>query len=210
MAVLFYFCGQARFSPRIIICLGSNIGIIVTMDSWAFYPVFVGTIISIIGWVAFVRREHDAMNPATLSMLAARKRENIRYFRLILWVCGPLFGLTAIFFIAPHLQLPFLTSVLILMVGLEMLVGVFPPVDKMQKMIHEIIAYAMALSMAVAGVMLALSLPRFGWMEWLLVGLMLVCATFAVSRRTAFIFYELGFIFMSHITLVVAALALIS
>ena len=96
------------------------------------------------------------------------------------------------------------------MVGLEMLVGVFPPVDKMQKMIHEIIAYAMALSMAVAGVMLALSLPRFGWMEWLLVGLMLVCATFAVSRRTAFIFYELGFIFMSHITLVVAALALIS
>lgn len=178
------------------------------MNNWAFYPVFIGTIISIFGWVIFVRREHDAANPATLSELAARKRESIRYFRLVLWVCGPLFGLTALLFIAPRLQLPVLTALMLLMVGLEMLVGVFPPTDKHRKTIHEIVAYAMAAVMALTGVMLALSLPRFAWTEWLLVGLLLVCSAVVVSRRTVFIFYELGFIFMSHMTLIVAALAL--
>jgi len=187
----------------------AKVGIIAAMSNWAFYPVFVGTIISIIGWITFVRREHDSTNPVTLSMLAARKRENIQYFRLILWVCGPLFGLTAIFFIAPHLQLPILTALLTLMVGLEMLVGVFPPVDTKQKMIHEIIAYAMAVCMLASGIMLAVWLPHFAWVEWILIGLMLMCAVVALSRRTAFIFYELGFIFMSHLTLVVAALVLI-
>ena len=162
-----------------------------------------------IGWIVFVRREHDRANPVTLSELAARKRESVRYFRLILWVCGPLFGLTAVLFIAPRLQLPVLTALLILMVAFEMLVGVFPPTDKKQKIIHEIIAYAMAVTMLAAAVMFALSLPRFTLAEWLLVGLMLVCAAAAFLRRGAFIFYELGFIFMSHLTLVIAVLALI-
>lgn len=179
------------------------------MNNWAFYPVFIGTIISMVGWVHFVKQKYDK-SPKTLSELAATDAENIRYFRTILWICGPLFGLTALFFMASRINNAVLVYLWAAIVILEILVGVFPPINKPKKLLHEIIAYSMAFLMFCAGILVAVRLDRIAaLLEWLLVGCMIFFAIGGYFHRTRYIYYELGFIFSSHLTLVVAAIALL-
>lgn len=177
------------------------------MDSWALYPVFIGTVISMFGWGYFVLKRYDN-SPKTLSELAAISRENILYFRLILWICGPLFVLTAIFYMAHRLPNQFLLWLWLATVVLEILVGVFPPINQRQKFLHEVIAYSMAAFMFATGAILAITLPGlYGTIEWLLVGAMVIFALAGLLHRNKFVYYELGFIFASHLTMVVATIA---
>lgn len=125
------------------------------MNNWAFYPVFIGTAISIVGWSYFVIKNYDN-SPKTLSELAATTPKNIQYFRTILWICGPLFGITALFYLAPRVNSSLLVVLWLIVVVLEILVGVIPPTSKRKKLIHEIIAYSMAFFMFSAGILAAL------------------------------------------------------
>lgn len=178
------------------------------MNSWALYPIFIGTIISIIGWVHFVKQKYDH-SPKTLSELAATDAENIRYFRIILWICGPLFGLTVMFFMAKRIDDAFLVTLWMAIVVLEILVGVFPPDTKPKKLLHEIIAYGMAFLMFYAGILIALKINGVAAiLEWTLVGCMVIFALGGYFHRSRYIYYELAFIFSSHLSMIVAAVAL--
>ena len=177
------------------------------MNNWALYPVFVGTILSIVLWTRFVLRERAFSENLTLSELAAKR--DVKYFRFVLWLCGPLFGLTTIFYILPRLHSLPTEVLLVVVVLLELVAGIFLPVNKRHKLFHELIAYTMGLCMFVAAVCLALVLPRLGILEAAFSVAMLVCVTGMGVNRRNFIYYEVAFIFISHFTIVTAVVSLI-
>ena len=175
------------------------------MNNWAVYPAFIATCLSMWLWLRFVRAEHDSKAPMTLSELGTSK--NSRYFRAVLWICGPLFGVTILFYIAPRLDNIFVIVPLIGTVALEILTGVFLPRGKVERALHEVSAYGMAFFMLTSVIATALVIPRFAWIQWVLAVLMFSAAFLAIISRNRFIYYELCFIFLSHITILVAALA---
>lgn len=175
------------------------------MNYWALYPAVLGTFLSIILWGLFVSREHTVGRPVTLSELGVER--NVKYFRLILWICGPLFGLTAIFYIIPQLHSAVVSALLLGIIFLELFAGVFLPVNSRGRTLHNIVAYTMGLVMFLGGIGFALVLPRFNLLELAFVFAMFVCSIGMAVHRRHYIFYELIFIFLSHFTIVTAALA---
>ncbi len=177
------------------------------MNEWSFYPVFVGTFLSIVLWLRFVVREHSIGTQITLSELGANRNAN--YFRFVLWLCGPLFGLTAIFYIFPRIGSPLVGLLIITTIVLELLVGMFLPLNKRHKSLHELIAYGMGLCMFASALGLAFTLPRFGWLQAIFVVAMIACAIGMAVNKRHFIFYEVAFIFISHFTMITAAVSLL-
>ena len=140
----------------------------------------------------------------TLSELGTRR--NARYFRLVLWICGPLFGITIVYYLTPKITDLWITFSLIAVVICEIFTGIFLPRSRTGIVLHGIAAYGMAVCMLLGAVGLALSVPSFAWIVWVLTGVMLVCATMATMKHGKFLFYELMFIFLSHASIVVACL----
>lgn len=179
------------------------------MNEWAFYPVIIGTILSVILWLRFIKREYNVSQPGTLSEIAARKEESIRYFRAVLWICGPMFGMTAVFFVAPRSPDQILLAVWLIAVVLEMLVGVFPPISPRMKLAHELIAYAMGAAMFIVVILLAFGSGELAWLQGIMAILMLLFVGASFVDKTRYLHYELGFIFSSHLTMVIAAIDLL-
>ncbi|QQS21651.1 hypothetical protein IPM09_03980 [Candidatus Saccharibacteria bacterium] len=175
------------------------------MNNWALYPVIVGTIFSMILWIKFVLDEHEKGSRLTLSELATQK--NLRYFRTVLWLCGPLFALSTLYYIGPRIGNGYVTLLLITIVELELLVGVVPPRRSYERLAHSIIAYLMGFLMLVATCVFAIVLPRYQLAEAIIGGIMLVVILYGWMRRRDFIYFEITYIFLSHISFVVAALA---
>lgn len=176
------------------------------MSEWSLYPAIIGTCLSVWLWLRFVVRNHDKESPMTLSELGAQT--DARYFRFVLWLCGPLFGITIVFYLGPRIASPWIVYSLVLVVLFEVLAGVFLPRTTRGKVLHGIAAYGMAICMFVSAVGLALSLQALSWALWLLVAAMLVCAIMAGLRHGRFLVYELAFIFLSHISMVAASVIL--
>lgn len=175
------------------------------MNEWSLYPAVVGTLLSILLWTRFVAREYDEKHPMTLSELGTRR--NAQYFRLVLWTCGPLFGLTIIYYLSPKITDAWVIFTLIAVVICEIFTGIFLPRSKRDVILHGIAAYGMAICMLVGAAGLALSVPNSAWIVWILTGAMLACAIMATMKHGKFLLYELMFIFLSHASIVVACLA---
>lgn len=176
------------------------------MYLWPLGILLVGSCISVVGWVLLVRHNYDPLNPGTLSQLSSRDAATFRYFRTVLWVCGPLFAVGGVM-VAYALRSPLLGAVWVITVLLEMLVGIFPAAGR-GKRLHEMFAYGMAVCMMIGAVLAAVLLPRLRLVEWLLVVSMAGCALMAALRSHHFVFYELAYIFTAHLTMIVAAIAL--
>ena len=176
---------------------------------WTFYAVFLGTVGSIIGHSYIAISDHDSKNLKTLSEIAATERQLLIRFRWVALTCSTLLAITIYWFIAPRNHYGLLQS---LAWSLEYLGGilmlVFPAKDKLLEL-HNICAQAMAVGMLalaylflpvlhgdyfVLGLVSALAMTLFG------------IATVLDKRH--FIVHEMSFIFISHITICVAALAL--
>ena len=91
--------------------------------------------------------------------------KNLRHFRFILWLCGPLFAITVLFYIAPRIGHAGVSALFLAVVALEILVGVVPPIGKRNKKLHEAIAYSMGFLMLVSGGLFAIILPRCNMLE---------------------------------------------
>lgn len=127
------------------------------MPSLSFYPVFVGTFISVIGWLYLLRSKYRRSSPRTLSELAVDEGK-LTYFRIVIWVCGLLFAITLILFISPRIKLAFLayTGSFGLVLS-EMLAGVFPARGKFD-LLHNVLSYTMGLCMFFLAIIYAFSL----------------------------------------------------
>jgi len=179
------------------------------MTNWAFYPAFVGTFISIVAWAYLAYKEHLSHLPRTLSELAAEKIEALRYYRTVLWTCGPLFAITTLLFIVPRITHPVLVATACAtIVTTEMVVGVFPA-QRGRITAHDIIAAVMGFAMTAAAYLFAWNLSgNYRVTELTFAILLTILAALTNLDRRRYLFYELPFIFLSHFSILVAALAL--
>lgn len=74
------------------------------MVIWTFYAAFLATLVSIVGLSRMAIKEHDKLQPRTLSELAAAQEPLLNHFRKILWVCGTLFAITVYGYLVPRID----------------------------------------------------------------------------------------------------------
>ncbi|HSX05104.1 MAG TPA: hypothetical protein VLF69_01400 [Candidatus Saccharimonadales bacterium] len=179
------------------------------MPAWTFYPVFVGTIVSMAGLGRIAVTTHDAAAPKALSELAAAEERLLARFRNILLLCGTLFAITVFGFIVPRLAHGSLVAVFgALMIGGELLAAVVPFRGKTLRP-HLLLAHTMGIGMLGLGVSFWVALGgHFAALEAILALSMAACALLTVVDKQHYIVYELAFIFSSHLSIVIAALAL--
>jgi hypothetical protein len=182
------------------------------MQPLSFYTAFIGTVISIVCWINLFVKEHNPKDPLTLSELAASKIKSLRYFRIVLWTCTTLFGITMFFYILPRINNKVSTQLLIVFlfsIICYFLLGVFAARGKVENILHNIFADGIALGGIVGTFILQkyLSSP-YKEAEITLLLAMIVLSILALSDKKRYIIYELQFIFASHFTIIVAALAL--
>jgi hypothetical protein len=179
------------------------------MQPWAFYPAFLGTFISLIGWCYLAVREHDRLNPLTLSEVAATRPDTLQYFRIVLWTCGPLFALTMYFFVVPRIAHGEAIAIAwsLALFG-EIVLGIFPASGKTFRL-HSVLGIVMAFSMLLLTYAFWWAVPGIlKHVEMILALCMsLLIILFTVNRKNI-LFHELLFIFMSHFSILVATIAL--
>lgn len=180
------------------------------MLEFTFYAAFLATLsaITILTYIAW--KEHHPDLPRSLSTLVAQRRQLVNWFRLVTAVVSTLFAVTVYFFIVPKIQYGAALFV-VWTIGWfsDLLLALIPERGTIEKQLHSFFAYTMALVMiAMAGIFIVSFSGGFRILEiGILVG-MLVLAALAQLDRKRFIFYELPFIYLSHISILVAAIAL--
>jgi hypothetical protein len=179
------------------------------MPNWTFYPAFVATVVSIIGLSRLAVKEHDQQSPRTLSELAAAEQRLLVHFRNILVFCGLLFAVTVFWFIAPRTA----NTAWVILAGSLMTVGellasVVPARDK-TRAVHTVMAQVMAVGMLGLALSFCIDLGgSYSLIELALMVAMCILGLFTWIDKKRFILYELGFIFSSHISILIAAIAL--
>jgi hypothetical protein len=180
--------------------------------SWTFYPVFFGTAISIASLTHFAITQRGNLKTRTLSELAVTEQKLLVRFRNILLFCGSLFAISMFGFIVPRVPHPLPTLILsIAIITGELLAGVIPAHASKIGKLHEYLAALMGYSMLVLPYLLWFSFSgSYKLSEALLAVFMTVLGGLMLrdTYRRNFVAYELLFIFSSHISIVVAALAL--
>lgn len=179
------------------------------MTSWTFYPAFIGTLISLMAWTYLAHKEHLSHMPRTLSELSAEKPEALRYYRTVLWVCGPLFAITMFGFIVPRVAHPFILSIACAITILcEILIGIFPA-ERGRFTVHDVLAGIMGNSMIILGYLFAWNVAGvYRSLELVFAIVMSVLGFLCLMDRKRYLFYELPCIFISHFSILVIAVAL--
>lgn len=175
---------------------------------WAPIMALLATALSVVGWVTYVRIFNNRCYFATLSQVALTSNDSKLFFRSIVWVCG------SIFYVAMVLMSISITSQLLpflwyATIFFEVMVGVVLPKNKIATMWHNFFAYGMAFFMLVSAFVAALSFQDVAILLWLLASCMTIFAILAVIRKRHFILYELNFLFLAHLTIVVSAFAVV-
>ena len=179
------------------------------MPSWTYYPAFLATLLSVIGLTRIAYNEFDKQQPLTLSELAAAQEPLLNHFRKILWISGTLFAITVYFFIVPHVGHPFfLAAAWTLTYAGNLALALIPARDKTVRF-HSLLAQAMAFGMLAMAYLFWLDLPgSYSKVELGLSLTMSLLAIMTIVNRNNFIFYELPFLFLSHTSILVAAVTI--
>jgi len=133
----------------------------------------------------------------------------LKYFRIVLWLCGTLFAITMYWFVVPRIAHPVLIAVAwsLEYVG-NLTLAVIPARGKTMSW-HTVFAQVMAVGMLSLAYLFWIGLPGvYGGLELVFSLAMTMLVILMATDRRRFIFYELPFIFLSHGSILVAALAL--
>lgn len=176
------------------------------------YSALLGVAISSFGVSYLVQKELDLENPKTLSQLVAQKQSDLMIFRATIFFGGSLIAFAVFFFIVPKIEYSLSIAISFAVVYLsELLLSIFPDnnSDIFTPNLHRVFGYSMALGMLITATMLSFGLDgTAAHIEVMLVILMLALSLGGILHRKRFIFYELLFIFTSHISVLVAIFAL--
>lgn len=177
------------------------------MTAWTFYPVFIASAASVIGLTHIALAKINP-KPRTLSELAAAEQTLLARFRNVLLFCGVLFAVTVFGFIVPRSAAQVVVAIFgVLMIGGELLAAVIPARHK-TTLVHNFVAQIMALGMLGLAFSFWFSLPRYNFAEMLLAIGMCVAGGLTLLDKKRYLQYELMFIYASHCTVLLAALAL--
>ena len=178
------------------------------MTNWTFYPVFIATAVSTVGLSRIAAREQGKERPKTLSELATAEQSVLTRFRNILLFCGVFFAITVFGFIVPSVTHPIEVAIFGgLMIGGELLAALIPAHSK-SITIHNLLAQTMGLGMLGLAFIFWASLIKYSLFELAFTVVMCVLLALMVLDKKHYLTYELGFIFSSHFTILIAAIAL--
>ncbi len=178
------------------------------MITWAFYPAFLATLLSVISLSRIAFKYHDKQQPRTLSELAAAQQALLNRFRTILWVCGTLFAITVYGYVVAQINhASLLAGAWTLTYAGNLLAAIIPARDKQLKL-HNICAQAMGVGMLAMAYLFWLNLGGAAAGSEACISLAMTLLIFmTLTDRKHYIFYELSFIFLSHFSILVAVLA---
>lgn len=88
-----------------------------------------------------------------------------------------------------------------------MMAGIFLPTHGREKLLHTFFAVIMGLAMLALVVAGAIVAPRYHAVLWLIFVVMAALAIIGPRQKRHYIVYELDFMFLSHVSMVVIALA---
>lgn len=179
------------------------------MTAWALYPALLATLLSVISLSSIAFRYHDKQQPSTLSELAAAQEPLLNRFRAILWICGTLFAITVYGYIVTLINhAPLIAGAWTLTYVGNLLAASIPARDKRLKL-HNICAQAMGIGMLAMAYLFWFNLHGlYAEIEVAISLSMTLLIIMTLTDRKRYIFYELSFIFLSHISILVAVLAL--
>lgn len=179
------------------------------MSDWAFYPVLIGTLLSVVGLSRIAIQNHFDHTPKSLSELAAAEGRLLKRFRNILIFCDALFAITLFGFIVPRVDQAVLVAIFGgLMIGGEFLAALLPARGR-TLLLHLVFAQTMSVGMLGLGVLFLVTLA--GWFSILaavMTACMVIFGLLTIVDKKHYITYELAFIFSSHFSIIVAAVAL--
>lgn len=180
------------------------------MPDFIFLAAFLGTFISVTFLTSLAWREHHPDQPRSFSSLVAQHRHLVNQFRLASVVVSTLFTVTIHLFIVPKVQYgAALFVVWTICYFSELLLAIFPERGTIEKQLHSFFAYSMGAAMLGTAIILIFC---FGGgvrlLELAVVAGMFILAALALFDKSRFIFYELSFIYMSHVSILTAAIAL--
>jgi len=180
------------------------------MSELTFFAAFLGTFLSVTFLTSLTYREHNPELPRTFSALVAQNKKLVNWFRAASAICPTLCSVTIYFLIVPNVRYGVaLFVVWSICYASELLLALFPERGTIEKQLHGFFAYSMGLTMLVTAFILALTLSD-GYRTFeigVTVG-MLVLGVLTQLDRKRFIFYELAFIYSSHASILIAAIAL--
>jgi hypothetical protein len=179
------------------------------MPALTFYAAFVGTFLAITILTYIAWKEHHPDLPRSLSGMVAQRKQLVNWFRVVTAVVSTLFAVTMYFFIIPRVQYGALLFV-VWTIGWvsDLLLATFPERGTIERLLHSFFAYTMALVFILIAVVFIFSFSGgYRLVEIGITASMLILAMLAQLDRKRFIFYELPFIYLSHFSILVAALA---
>jgi len=152
---------------------------------------------------------HDVKKSRSLSELAVLESKTLRKFRQVLLMCGTLFAISIYLFIAPMLHNRLIAAAWSIEYIGVIFVAMIPALGKTFKL-HVTFAQVMGAGMLALTYVFYLSLPRFWNVIELIIGVFMTLFAIATYLdRRHYIQHELAFIFLSHFTIVLAALSLL-
>ena len=170
----------------------------------------VGVALSVIQIIALFIREYDKETHHTLSHVGAKDARVLAHFRRILIVCGTLITIGVLFGIAPYTSQQLGLSVLWVAVLLcEVGAALIPAKKGIAEVLHTILGLLMGIGFLAFAILMVRILPigavTVEYYLCLLMGLMIVLAA-ALPKKL--VYFELAYIFFSHVSIVVALFAL--
>ncbi len=181
------------------------------MPAFAFICGLLGIILSSVSVTVFAVREHRLEKRRTLSELAAKDSKTLREFRIILWTCGSLISVMMYFLVIPRLGTgPLLIMFYTVVIGCELLLAMIPARKGRLGKVHDYLAYGMGMGMLALAFVFATTLTgTYALLEWFIFGLMSILCLFAAKYWDHFLYFELPFIFLSHVSILLAAIAVL-
>lgn len=169
-----------------------------------------GTLISMTALSRIAYVWHDRDRPRALSELAAAEDTLLVHFRNVLWACGTLFAVAVYGAIVPDFAYPgWLFVAWTVTYAGDVLLAAIPARDDTFRF-HIVCAQAMAAGMlAMAYLFFAGLWGGLGTAELVVALAMTLLAVLTVADKVRYVFYELGFLYLSHISIVLAAVCVL-
>ena len=143
--------------------------------------------------------------------MATLSNRRMLEFRLILIPCSILFGITLLFLVAPKSHDTFAIIVAALAMCISEIVLSVIPARSDTMLVHNILGYIMGAAMLWLVVLFARNLSgSSSQVELVFIVAMTLLGLLVVLDRKRVIFYELPFIYLSHSSILVAALGKLS
>ena len=178
----------------------------------AFVCGLLGIVISTVSVAIFASREHRLEKRHTLSELAAKNAGTLREFRIILWTCGTLISIMMYFLVLPNLSTgPWLIIFYTIIIFCELTLAVVPAYTSTRSgKIHNYLAYGMGTGMLALAMSFAVILKgAYSLIEYAIFGVMFFLCILTIRYWDRFIYFQLPFIFLSHMSILIAAVAVL-